>query len=89
MSSEEHQGPAARVVDGLKAIAMGLLAQLLMFGLEMAMELTDFPFPSSILAMFVLFLFLLGLGCFWDGFEDFYNGHLRRPVSFLGVGVHC
>lgn len=83
MFSRNHQDAVAKVVDGIKAIAMGLIAQLLMFGLEMAMELSDFPFPSSILAMFVLFLFLLLLGCCCGGFEDFYDRHLRQPVSFI------
>ena len=81
MFSRHHRGPIARVVLGLKAIALGLLAQLLMFGLEMAIELSSFPFPSSILAMFVLFVFLLALGCCWRGFEGFYTNHLRQPVS--------
>lgn len=71
----------SRIVLGLEAIALGLLAQLLMFGLEMAIELSSFPFPSSISAMFLLFVFLLALGCCWHGFEEFYVHHLRQPVS--------
>jgi len=81
MLSKHHQGSIARIALGLKAIALGLLAQLLMFGLEMAIELSSFPFPASILAMFVLFICLLALGCCWKGFEGFYTHHLRQPVS--------
>lgn len=76
-----RQSQIVRMVIGVKAIALGLLAQLLMFGLEMAVELSSFPFPSSILAMFLLFVFLLALGCCWDGLQDFYIKHLRQPVS--------
>ena len=63
-------------------MALGLLAQLLMVGLELALEQSAFPFPSSILAMFLLFMFVLALGSIWGGFEDFYVNHLRQPVSF-------
>lgn len=81
MLCTQHCCPAPSIVLGLKAITLGLLAQLLMFGLEMAIELSSFPFPSSILAMFLLFVFLLALGCCWDGFEHCYIRHLRQPVS--------
>lgn len=72
---------SARLVVGLEAIALGLLAQLLMVCLEIAIELGPFPFPSSIMAMFLLFVSLLVLGWFWDGLEDFYMVYLREPVS--------
>jgi hypothetical protein len=86
MFPPRYQGPVALVGNGLKAIAMGMLAQLIMFGLEMAMELTDFPFPSSILAMFLAFFLLLALGRLWNGFQDFYDSHLRQPVSLFNTG---
>jgi hypothetical protein len=85
MSPSRYQGAVALIVNGLKAIAMGLVAQLVMFGLEMAMELTDFPFPSSILAMLLVFLVLLAVGSVWDRFEHFYDNHLREPVSSLDI----
>ncbi|KAH8902488.1 hypothetical protein BR93DRAFT_886957 [Coniochaeta sp. PMI_546] len=80
---QHHRGRLVRIVLGLKAIALGLVAQLLMFGLEMATELSPFPFPSSILAMFLLFVLLLLLGCCWDGLEDFYAKHLRQPTNLV------
>lgn len=73
----------AIVVNGLKASAMGLFAQLLMFGLEMAMELTAFPFPCSILAMILVFLVLLAVGGVWKNFNHFYDNHLRKPVRLF------
>jgi hypothetical protein len=85
MLTKHRQGSMARIVLGLKAIALGLLAQLLMFGLEMAIELSAFPFPSSILAMLLISVFLLALGCFWDGLEEFYVHHLRQPVRCLSL----
>lgn len=78
---KHHHVTMASIVLGLKAIALGLLAQLLMFGLEVAIEPSSFPFPSSILAMFLLFVFLLALGGCCNKFEDFYIRHLRQPVS--------
>jgi hypothetical protein len=73
--------PVGRIVLGLKAIALGLFAHVLMFGIELVMELSSFHFPSSILTMFLLFVFLLALGCCWEGLEGFYIIHLRQPVS--------
>ncbi|KAB5517504.1 hypothetical protein GE09DRAFT_1230855 [Coniochaeta sp. 2T2.1] len=83
MLSRHGQQPLAKVVLGVKAIALGLVAQLLMFGLEMAIELSQFPFPASILAMVLLFLFLLVLGWLWPGFGDFYINHLQQPANLV------
>lgn len=81
MFLEQPQSPVAKIVLGVKAISLGLVAQLLMVSLELAIELSPFPFPASMLAMCLLFTFLCMLGYVWGGFENFYISHLRQPVS--------
>ena len=88
MLSRHRQRPLAKVVLGVQAIALGLVAQLLMFGLEMTIELSQFPFPASILAMVLLFLFLLVLGWVWHGFGGIYINHLQQPVSSVLMFSH-
>lgn len=69
-----------RTADGALAILWVFLAQFLMMGLDVALSSSPFPFPSAILAMFLVFTILLAVGYAWEGMPGFYDKFLRGPV---------
>lgn len=70
-----------RMTNGALAILWVILAQFLMTGLDAAMSSSSFPFPSAILAMFLVFFVFLAVGYVWEGLPGFYDKFLRGPVS--------
>lgn len=78
---ERQPSPRKRIADGSLAILWVILAQFLMMGLDVTMSSSPFPFPSAILAMFLVFSVLLAVGYIWDGLAGFYDKFLRGPVS--------
>lgn len=72
---------AARLRDGLIAVAIGLLAQPLLAVIQHLLNQTPVDFPPSVLAMAFVFSVSLLCGCLFTGADAFYKTHLMPAVS--------
>ena len=71
----------ARFWDGVVAIIIALVAQLLIVGIQCALGGESVDFPASILAMAAVFVVFSVSECVLPGVEDFYRKRLKRAVS--------
>jgi hypothetical protein len=64
---------------------MGLLAQLLIAGIQLGLDKEQSDFPAPIITMTGVFVLFWMAGCIITGVEDFYHKRLKRAVSYPGV----
>ncbi|KAK3357980.1 hypothetical protein B0T25DRAFT_622561 [Lasiosphaeria hispida] len=72
-----------RLWNGLVAVVIALLAQLLIAGIQYLLSEKNVDFPPSILAMAIVFSVFLVCGRILPGVELFYQRHLRQPADLL------
>jgi hypothetical protein len=70
-----------RLLDGVIALVMALVAQLLIAAIQLGLDQENSDFPAPIVAMAAVFLVFSVCGCAVPGLEDFYKKRLRRAVS--------
>lgn len=70
-----------KLCDGLLAVLIALVAQLLMTGVQYGLNKGGVDFPASILAMAGVFVVFSLAGCIVPGVEQFYRRRLKRAVS--------
>lgn len=70
-----------RISDGLLALFIAFLAQLLIAGIQCALDGEGIDFPASILAMAAVFIAFSVAGCAFPGVDGFYQKRLKRAVS--------
>ncbi|KAK4160672.1 hypothetical protein QBC43DRAFT_337955 [Cladorrhinum sp. PSN259] len=73
----------SRISDGLIAIAIVFVAQLLLAGIQYVLDDRGIDFPPSIVAMTGIFLVFSVCGYFFPGVEDFYRNRLKRAADLL------
>lgn len=82
-------GLSESVRDGLLAIFMALLAQVLIAGIQLGLDREGSDFPAPILAMAGVFVLFSSSSWFIPAAEDFYRRRLRRPVSASSFRCPC
>lgn len=70
--------------DGLLAVLIALLAQLIIAGIQHGLDEEGIDFPASILAMAGVFAMLSVFGWVIPGMEVFYRQRLKRAVRMTG-----
>lgn len=78
-----------RLCDGVSFIAISLVAQLLIAGIQLGLDAENIDFPASILAMAVVFVIFSVIGAIIPGVENWYWRWLKRPVSPVVFLVVC
>jgi hypothetical protein len=73
----------AELRDGVIALFMAFIAQLLIAGIQFGLDQEKSDFPAPILAMATVFLLFSISGCVMPGVDDFYRRRLKRPVSVM------
>jgi hypothetical protein len=81
-------GLLERLRDGLVAVFVGFIAQLLIAGIQLGLNQEKSEFPAPILAMVGVFLLFSGTGCALPGLEDFYRKRLKRAVGTIPWTSH-
>ena len=69
-----------QLYDGLLAIVLYFLAQLLIWGVDNVISLTQKDFPSPIVAMLLVWLVMVVLGWCWRDLNGFFLRYLKGPV---------
>ena len=78
---QSHREARRRISDGLVAVLIATVAQLLLAGIQYVLDERGVDFPPSIVAMTGIFIVFSVSGYFISGVEDFYRKRLRRAVS--------
>jgi hypothetical protein len=80
-ASQQRRELLDRLRDGLVAILIAFLAQLLIAGIQLGLDQEKSDFPAPILAMAAVFLVFAICGCAIPGLEEFYRKRLKPAVS--------
>lgn len=80
---QDRREARERLQDGLTAVFIAFLAQLLIGGIQLGLDQGKSDFPAPILAMAGMFLVFAIGGCAIPELEQFYKKRLRRAVSGL------
>lgn len=80
-----HLNALIRFKDGIIAVVIAFLAQLLIAGIQYLLH-GAVDFPPSILAMAGVFVALSMAGWVIPGIEEFYQKRIKRAVSAAGQG---
>jgi hypothetical protein len=78
---QEWRELLGRLQDGLVAVLIAFLAQLLIAGIQLGLDHEESDFPAPILAMAGVFLVFATSGCVIPGLEEFYKKRLKPAVS--------
>jgi hypothetical protein len=70
-----------RIQNGLIAVVMAFLSQLLIAGIQLGLDREGSDFPAPILAMAGVFVCFSISGCIIPGVEGFYRRRLKHAVS--------
>jgi hypothetical protein len=82
--------PEWRLRDGLIAVVMALVAQLLTAAFQVALDRDNSDFPAPILAMAAVFLLFWMLEQIVGGVDEWYSKYLESAVSVAGhTGISC
>lgn len=82
LQPQPYRETRRRIFDGLVAVVIASVAQLLLVGIQYVLDERGVDFPPSIVAMTGVFILFSVSGYFISGVEDFYRKRLKRAVSW-------
>ncbi|KAK4223639.1 hypothetical protein QBC38DRAFT_447160 [Podospora fimiseda] len=83
LSPDVYRSTLRRISDGIIAIIIAFIAQLLLAGIQFVLSDRGVDFPPSVVAMTGIFLVFSVCGYFFPGVEDFYQKRLKRAADLL------